>query len=385
MQKKIWYAPNCKEAYGEDEIKAVTKCLNEGWLAPGKYTEEFEKRVSSYFGKKYGVMVNSGSSANLLALCVLDLKEGDEVITCALTFSTTVAPIVQKSLIPVFVDSEHLTFVPNVCEVLEKITPKTKVIMLANLAGSKPDWKGLREGLKKLSREDIVLIEDSCDTMTYTPESDISTASFYSSHVITSGGSGGMLMVNNEKLLKKALQYRDWGRAGNNSEDLKERFESSIDGIPYDFKFLYTVIGYNLKSSEMNAAFGLVQMEKLDSFLEKRRKNILRYVERLRGSSFLTPTNFENTDWLAMPLMSKKRKEVLEYLEKNNIQTRVFFAGNVTRHPAYRNFLTVFPEADRVMAEGFLLGAHHGMTEKDVDYLCDKLLEAEKVLGLEKE
>jgi len=372
-KRKIWYAPNKFESYGEEEIKAVEKCLRGGWLATGKYTESFEEKVSKYFGKKYGMMVNSGSSANLIALCACDIGEGDEVITCALTFATTVAPIIQRGAKPVFIDAEKETFVPSVESILKTVTSKTKAILLANLAGSKPDWESLRKNV----RQDIILIEDSCDTMTHTVWSDVATTSFYASHIITAGGGGGMVMFNDQNYLKKALMFRDWGRVGNNSEDMADRFGSSVDGIPYDFKFLYGCIGYNFKSTEMNASFGLVQMEKLHSFLKKRKANIRRYIERLKGSSFVFPSNSESFDWLAMPLLHPKRQEILDFLETNDVQTRVFFAGNITRHPAYRNFLKEFENADLVMAQGFLLGSHQGLSVEDIDRVCDLLLDWE--------
>lgn len=372
--KKIWYAPYKFDAYGEEEIKAVEDSLRDGWLAPSKRTEEFENKVSHYFGKKYGVMVNSGSSANLLALCVADIYPGNEVITCALTFSTTVAPIVQRGATPVFIDSDPLTFVPSVESIIKAITPKTRAILLANLAGSKPDWYKIRE---LTFGKGIILIEDSCDTMTYTPETDISTTSFYASHIITAGGGGGMVMFNTKEYQKKALMYRDWGRIGNNSENMVERFGYMVDSIPYDFKFLYEVIGYNFKSTEMNASFGLEQMKKLPKFIQKRRDNIKRYSERLTDSSFKIPKNINQYDWIAMPLLHPRRKEILNFLEENNVQTRVFFAGNITRHPAYRNFITDFEDADMVMREGFLLGAHHGLEIEDVDRVCNLLLEWE--------
>ena len=365
--KKIWYAPNQKEAYGEEEIKAVNNCLNDGWLAGfGPKTIQFEKEVSALFSKKFGLFVNSGSSAILLGLLSLNLEPGAEVITPACTFATTVAPIIQANLKPVFCDVEIGTYVPTPEQVLSKITDKTKVILLPNLIGSKPDWATIR------SKTNLILFEDSADTITFTPETDISITSFYSSHLITAGGSGGMVMFNEEKYLKRGTMFRDWGRIGDNSEDVKTRFEFSIDNIPYDYKFLYGVIGYNFKSSEMNAAFGLVQLSRLEEIKLKRTNNFNRYIHNLKNLPQITlPINTYNTDWLAIPFMVENRMGLLSYLEENNIQTRVCFAGNITRHPAYREFFEEFPNSDRIMAEGFLLGAHHGMTLEDVDYVCD--------------
>ena len=205
-------------------------------------------------------------------------------------------------------------------------------------------------------------------------ETDISITSFYSSHLITAAGSGGMLMINDKKILKRATMFRDWGRIGDNSEDVKTRFEYEIDGIPYDYKFLYGAIGYNMKSSELNSAFGLVQIGRLEEIRSKRKQLFQRYLDNLKDvSELVLPINTFNSDWLAIPFMYKNRLELLTFLENNSIQTRVCFAGNITRHPVYREYLQEFPNSDRIMSDGFLLGAHHGMTEEDVDYVCNKI------------
>jgi len=319
--KKIWYAPNKKQAYGDEEIVAVVNCLNDGWLSGfGPQSIDFEQKVSTLFGKKYGLFVNSGSSAILLGLKSLNLAEGSEVITPACTFATTVAPILQSGLVPVFCDVELQTYVPSVSQILEKITNKTRVILLPNLIGSKPDWCELRK------HTDLILFEDSADTITCTFETDISITSFYSSHLITAGGSGGMVMFNSDTLLKQATKYRDWGRIGDNSEEVVDRFTYNIDGIPYDYKFLYDVVGYNMKSSEMNAAFGLVQLTKLNTFIDIRTSLFNRYLEKLKDeSNIILPINTFNTPFMAFPLMYKNRMKLIEFLENNNIQTRVCF------------------------------------------------------------
>lgn len=373
MFKKIWYAPNKKEAYGDREIQAVVECLHDGWLSGfGPRTIQFEKETSNLFSKKYGLFVNSGSSAILLGLHALNLAPDSEIITPACTFSTTLAPIIQCNLKPIFCDVEIGTYVPSVEQVIEKITDNTKVILLPNLIGSKPDWAEI----KKRIRPDIILFEDSADTITFTPDTDISITSFYSSHLITACGSGGMVMFNNDNYLKRATMFRDWGRIGDNSEDITTRFEYSIDGIPYDYKFLYGAIGYNMKSSEVNAAFGLVQIERLDEIREKRKTIFNRYLENLKDvPQIVLPNNKFNTDWLAIPFMTKDRMQLLTYLEENHIQTRVCFAGNITRHPVYRHYLHEFINSDKIMAEGFLLGSHHGMTVDDCDYVCNKIKE----------
>jgi CDP-6-deoxy-D-xylo-4-hexulose-3-dehydrase len=375
--KKVWYAPNKLEAYGEREIKAVEQCLRDGWLAGfGPRSIEFEEKIAKEFGKKYGVFVNSGSSACLLALAALNLPKGCKIITPALTFSTTLAPIIQLGFIPIFVDSNLTSYVPTVKAMLDAITTDTKAIMVPNLIGNKPDFVALKAGLEALNRTDIIVIEDSADTVTYTEESDVSTTSFYASHVITAGGMGGMVMFNDKEHVKRALQYRDWGRIGDNSENMDDRFAHEVDGIPYDYKFLYGVLGYNMKCSEMSAAFGLVQLDRFQTFKQKRRDNVERYLENLKDvKELILPDDSIEPNWLAIPLQTERRLELLTFLEENNIQTRVTFAGNVTRHPIYREYLQDFENADAVMKNGFLLGAHHGMDLDDVDYVCSKIKE----------
>jgi len=377
MKKKIWYAPNKFEAYGEEEIKAVEACLRDGWLAGfGPRSIEFEEKMADMFGKKFGLFVNSGSSACLLAIACLDLPKGCKIITPACTFSTTLAPIIQLGFVPVFCDVNLTSYVPDIKDIIDLIDEDVKAIMVPNLIGNKPDWKLLKSELERLGRTDIIVIEDSADTVTHTNETDISTTSFYASHVITAGGAGGMVMFNNEKYKNRALQYRDWGRIGNDSEIIDDRFNHKVDGIPYDHKFLYGVLGYNMKSSEMNAAFGLVQIERFKQFKDIRRKNIERYLENLKDvTELILPDDSIEPNWLAVPLQCDKRLELLTYLEDCDIQTRVTFAGNVTRHPIYREYLQEFANSDTIMKNGFLLGAHHGMTIEDVDYVCDRIKE----------
>jgi CDP-6-deoxy-D-xylo-4-hexulose-3-dehydrase len=375
--KKVWYAPNKFESYGEEEIKAVVECLRDGWLAGfGPRSIEFEKRIAKRFGKKYGIFVNSGSSACLLALAALDLPKGCKVITPACTFSTTLAPIIQLGYKPVFVDVGLTSYVPTVDDIIAAIDEDTKAIMVPNLIGNKPDWKKLRHELYLIGREDIIVIEDSADTITYTESTDVSTTSFYASHIITAGGTGGMVMFNDKKHVERALQYRDWGRIGDNSEIMDDRFNHKVDGIPYDHKFLYGVLGYNMKCSEMSAAFGLVQLERFETYKDVRRANIERYLENLKDvKELILPDDSIQPNWLAIPLQTERRLELLTFLEENNIQTRVTFAGNVTRHPVYREYLQPFENSDAIMKNGFLLGAHHGMTIEDVDYVCSKIKE----------
>tara|TARA_R110002153_G_scaffold88011_1_gene217021 strand:+ start:243 stop:1385 length:1143 start_codon:yes stop_codon:yes gene_type:complete len=375
--KKIWYAPHKFESYGEEEIKAVEETLRSGWLGgQGPKSVEFEKAIAKRFGKKHGVFVNSGSSACLLAIAALDLPKGSKIITPACTFSTTLAPIIQLGYVPVFVDVDLTTYCATVDDIMAVIDDDVKAIMLPNLIGNKPDWEFLKSTLVNAGRDDIYLIEDSADTITKTECTDVATTSFYASHVITAGGVGGMVMFNDQKHVTKCLQYRDWGRLGNDSEIMDDRFTHEVDGIPYDHKFLYSVLGYHMKACEMNAAFGLVQLKRFEKFSRIRRENFERYLENLRGvGDLILPNDSIKPNWLAIPFQTEKRFELLTFLENNNIQTRVTFAGNVTRHPVYREYLQDFDNADTIMKNGFLLGAHHGMTIEDVDHVCDKVKE----------
>mgnify|MGYP002630561118 FL=1 len=376
-RRKIWYAPFKDQAYGEEEIKAVEDSLRDGWLGgQGPRSKEFERQIAAFFGKKQGVFVNSGSSACLLAIASLDLPRGSKIITPACTFSTTLAPIIQLGYEPVFVDVGLQDYVAQVEGVMAALSPEVKAIMLPNLIGNKPNWALLKQELTLLGRSDVILIEDSADTLTCTPETDVSTTSFYASHIITAGGVGGMVMFNNKEHVTRCLQYRDWGRLGDDSEILDDRFSHEVDGIPYDHKFLYSVLGYHMKCSEMNAAFGLVQLKRFNNFSKIRRNNFERYLHNLQGvGDLILPDDSKKPHWLAIPLQTSQRFELLSHLENNNVQTRVTFAGNVTRHPIFREYLQDFEHSDLIMRNGFLLGAHHGLTTDDVDFVCAKIIE----------
>jgi CDP-4-dehydro-6-deoxyglucose reductase, E1 len=255
--------------HGEEEIKAVVNVLKTS-TQMGKHVNEMEKRVSKLFSKNYGIMVNSGSSANYLAIEISDLPKAAEVITPALTFSTTVAPLVKSGLVPAFVDVAEGTYNIDVAKVEKMITPNTKAMMVPNLLGNLPDWQYLRALANK---HKLLLIEDSCDAlgaqMNETPASrftDITTTSFYGSHIINCAGNGGMLCVNTKELMERGKLLRSWGRSSSlfvESEAIENRFNVELEGIQYDAKFIFEAIGYNLEPSEMGAAFGCVQLNKL--------------------------------------------------------------------------------------------------------------------------
>ena len=376
--------PYGKSVHGQEEINAVLNVLRTT-TQMGKNVSTFEKKIAKLFNKKYGLMVNSGSSAILLAMEVLDLPEGSEVITPALTFSTTVSYIVKNKLIPVFVDVEEGTYCINENKIKSLITKKTKAIVAPHLMGNIVNWKKLAPFLKK---KKIIIIEDSADTLgaTYKNKStghyaDISITSFYGSHIINCAGNGGMVCFNDKKKYIKAKLLRSWGRSSSlfdeNSEKIENRFNIKLDGIQYDKKFVFEKIGHNLEPSEIGAAFGLIQLKKLKSNLRKREINFRIHSNFLKKYSkyFILPRQLpgSRSGWLAYPITIRDkvpftRTEMQIFLEKKNIQTRVVFTGNILRQPGFKNIKAKkdkkgYPEADKVMRNGILIACHHGLTK----------------------
>jgi CDP-6-deoxy-D-xylo-4-hexulose-3-dehydrase len=356
----------------------------------GKETKVFEEKIAKFYNKKYGIMVNSGSTANFLAIKLLNLPVGSEVITPALTFATTVAPLLQNNLIPVFIDVKPGEYLIDVDKIEEKITKKTRALMIPLLLGNIPDMNRLASLARKYN---LVLIEDSCDTLgaKYNKKStgsysDISTTSFFGSHIITAGGNGGMIMLNDKNLRDKAKVLRGWGRSSSlfsESEDINKRFKTKVDSIPYDAKFIFEEVGYNFLPNEMCAAFGNEQLKKLPKFRKTREKNfksLLSFFKKYEDY-FILPIQDKkaSTQWLAFPLTIKKsapftRLEITTYLEKNNVQTRPIFTGNILRQPAFKKALDKknndkYPVADEVMERGFVVGCHHGLEEKHIKKL----------------
>lgn len=375
--KKVWYA---RATFGQEEKDAVMKCLDEFQLSPGKYTYEFEKQVAKLFGKEYGVMVNSGSSALLLVAELLDIKPGDEVITGASGFPTTINPFLLKGAKVVLVDVNPNTVTPDLNQIEKAITTKTKAIIVAHVWGSLNNMPKLRELADKYN---VKLIEDSCDSIGQTIEgkpsgtwSDISVTSFFPSHVITAGGGGGMILVKTEEESKRLRVFRDWGRTGTESEDLEDRFNVELDGeIPYDAKFFYGEQGYNLKATEMQAAFGLEQLKKLKGWNKLRLSNYnhLRKILLKHYDVVVTPAIDDCVpSWLAFPFLTNNRRELAKFLEGMGIQTRPILAGNFTRHPAFKNANIEYKDlsgADTVTKFGIGIGLHQAVTKEQLQYM----------------
>lgn len=385
--------PYGSTVHGEEEIDAVVHVLRTS-TQMGKHVREMEERVADLYGKKYGIMVNSGSSALYLAAELLGYPEGSEIITPVLTFSTTVAPQVKKGWVPAFVDVEEGTYNIDVNKVEEMITPNTKAMIIPNLIGNLPDWQALRALADKYN---LFILEDSADTLgaeiggassgRYT---DMSTTSFYGSHIINCAGNGGMLCVNDEAFYNRARLLRSWGRSSSlfvESEKIENRFNVDLEGIPYDAKFVFEEPGYNYEPSELGAAFGIVQLNKLADNIDLRTA----HYERLRiffskyEEHFILPKQLPDsrTGWLAFALTIRdgapfQRRDLQIFLEKRNIMTRTIFTGNILRQPGFKNYAHKaaaggYPEADRVMRGGMLIACHHGLNESQIQHMMESI------------
>jgi CDP-6-deoxy-D-xylo-4-hexulose-3-dehydrase len=352
-----------------------------------------EHRVAQLFGKRRGVMCNSGSSALYLAVEVLGLRPGDEIVTSAVTFSTDIAPMVRAGLVPAFVDVTPDTFQIDVEGIEAMIGPNTKAILAPNLIGNAPDWDRIRE---IADRHDLRVVEDSCDALGLslrgTPtgtRSDISLTSFALSHIITAAGTGGMVCFDDDAAADRALLLRRWGRRSEvqlfgSTKGVEKRFFSTIDGdLEYDNLFIFDEVGWNFEPSELSAAFGLVQLDKLAENLARRQRNFevtsahfARWPEH-----FTLPrlTEGVETGWHMFPVIINsecgiRRSELQHWMETHGVDTRMVWSGNVTRQPAFRE--TPFrrpaaglPNADRVMEWGLILPNNHSMSDDDCDYI----------------
>lgn len=389
MTQDYLSVPYGKSVHGEEEIAAVVEVLRNSTLM-GKNVREMESKVAALFAKKWGIMVNSGTSANYLAVELLNLPPGTEVITPVLTFSTTVAPLVRNKLIPVFIDVSEGTYNIDVNQIENMITPKTKAMMIPNLIGNLPDWDILR---RIADQHHLALIEDSADTLgallrsqSTGTRSDISTTSFYGSHVINCAGNGGMLCVNSADYEQRAKLLRSWGRSSSlfvESEKIENRFNVDLEGIGYDAKFVFAEAGYNLEPSEMGAAFGLVQLSKLPLNIKLREQHFQKHLDFFKDYEdwFILPKQMPEsvTGWLAMALTVKDvapftRKKLQIYFEERGIQTRPIFTGNILRQPGFKQVECIkqqagYPVADAVMRGGILIGCHHGLTEEMIAHI----------------
>ncbi len=389
--KRIEYAGS---VHDEEEIEAVVSVLRGGptALRIGKNVKEMEKLVAASFGKRRGVMVNSGSSALYIAVELLGLEPGDEIITSSVTFSTDIAPMVRAGLVPVFVDVEPDTYQIDVEQIESAIGPRTKAILAPNLIGNCPDWDRIRaiadaHGLK--------VIEDSCDclgaTLHGTPtgtRSDISLTSFALSHIITAAGTGGMVCVDDDDLLDRALLLRRWGRRSEpklfGSKRGDKRFFSEIDGMEYDDLFIFDEVGWNFEPAEISAAFGVVQMRKLPVNLARRQRNFAMLTEFFAKypDVFVLPrlTPGIETGWHMFPILIKpesgvRRAAFQQHMEAQGIDTRMVWTGNVTRQPAFadkphRIAPGGLPNADRVMEYGLILPCNHAIDDEGIEYIC---------------
>mgnify|MGYP001411606393 CR=1 FL=1 len=399
------HVPVSGKLIGKEEIQyAVDACLD-GWFTTGRYAEKFEKDFAQFMDQRFCLLTNSGSSANLLALSALTspqledrrLKLGDEVITVAAGFPTTVNPILQNGLVPVFVDVNLDDYGIDVRQMKEAWSPKVKAVMLAHTLGNPFNLEKVTEFVKK---HNLWFIEDCCDAIgsKYNGKmvgtfGDLATVSFYPAHHITMG-EGGAVLTSSPKLKRIVESFRDWGRdcwcATGKANTCGKRFDWQLGDLPhgYDHKYIYSHIGYNFKLSDMQAAIGLAQLQKLDQFLSKRRENYRYLYENLRHLSELfvlpEPANNSEPSWFGFPLRIKEkspvqRDELIQYLNRRNIDTRLLFGGNLMKQPAYNNstFRKVgdFINTDIVLSQVFWLGVTPLLSENQFSYVISSLSE----------
>lgn len=387
--------------FDEREIQLLVDSSLDFWLTSGRFTEDFEERFSDFLDIEYSILTNSGSSANLLALSSLtsyllgdrSLKPGDEVITVAAGFPTTVNPILQNNMIPVFLDIELGTYNVKTSDLEKAITQKTKAIIIAHTLGNPFDLDSV---VNFANKHDLWLIEDCCDALgsTYNGRKvgtfgDVGTCSFYPAHHITIG-EGGMVFTNNDIIARALKSFRDWGRdcyckSGENNTCGK-RFSGTYGNLPYgyDHKYVYSHIGYNLKVTDMQASIGVAQMEKIEDFINARKANFKKWQHGFKKLEefFILPeaTNGSDPAWFAYPLTirdntSFSRTELTDFLSSKKIETRNLFAGNICKQPAYidieKRVIGDLKNTDIVMNNSFFLGTYPGLTSDMIDYCLE--------------
>jgi len=398
--------------FDDNEMINLVDSSLDFWLTYGKYSKEFEKKLADFLGVRFSLTVNSGSSANLLAFFALtspllkerQIKRGDEVITVAAGFPTTVTPIVQYGAVPVFVDMELETFNIDVTQIEKAITPKTKAIMIAHTLGNPFDIEKVKEICNKYN---LWLIEDNCDALgskykgEYTGTwGDIGTSSFYPPHHITMG-EGGAVYTNNPLLKKILLSMRDWGRdcwcESGMDNTCGHRFTQKFGKLPlgYDHKYVYSHFGFNLKITDMQAAIGVAQLNKLPYFIKKRQENWQMLYDGLKNIEefiLVKPQKYSEPSWFGFLITLKdgvkfSRNDIVKYLEKNNIQTRNLFAGNMLKHPMFENLkegvdyrvVGELKNTNKIMNDSFWIGVYPGMKKESIEYMVDKIKEFVKV------
>lgn len=405
--------PYASRVYDSAEMVNLVDSALEFWLTSGRYTDLFEKKLAEYLDVRFCSFVNSGSSANLLAFMTLTSRllgekricPGDEVITVAAGFPTTVAPIIQYGAVPVFVDITIPQYNLDVTKLEEALSDRTKAVMVAHTLGNPFDLKTVKSFCDKYG---LWLVEDNCDALgsryemggeeKYTGTiGDIGTSSFYPPHHMTTG-EGGAVYTNNPLLHKVIRSLRDWGRdcicPSGHDNLCGHRFDRQYGELPlgYDHKYVYSHFGYNLKATDMQAAIGCAQLDKIESFVEKRRQNFMRMKKALSGAKdyIILPEACEdsNPSWFGFLITCREginRNLIVQYLEEKGIQTRMLFAGNLVKHPCFdemRNsekgyrIIGELENTDRVMNDSFWVGVYPGMTDDMIDYMADMILEA---------
>ena len=380
--------------HDEREIEAVLEVLRSGLLDLGPRVAEFERRGAELLAKSHGVMVNSGTSALWLAVDLLGCAPGDEVITSPLTFSSDVAPLVRNGIVPVFVDVEPDTYQIDVNAIEEMIGPRTKAILTPNLVGNCPDWDRIRA---IADAHGLLVVEDSCDVLdsrlrgTRTGlRADVVVTSFARTHSMTAAGNGGMIAIDDPEWYDQTLMRRRWGRRSEtylfgSRKGSEDRFGPLSDGTPYDLIFVFDDMGYNFEPSEIMAAYGLVQMDKLPDFNARRQQTKRALDEALapHADKVIAPRTTEGVDttWMRYPFMLDDgidRTEAQEFFLERNIPTRMVWTGNILRQPGFANIdhrqpAGGLPNCDRVMDRALSLPLHHGLTSDDVGHLVDSI------------